>query len=166
MPGSEMDAFALRLGADVPFCLRTGTWLSEGIGEILTRIGGMPEADVLIVNPPAEVSTAGVYRAFDGLEDPVHPDIDAAAACIGEGRLDRIAASMGNILENVTEPQFPVITDIKAQMMRCGALGSVMTGSGPTVFGLFADRDAAQEALEFFRADSAYGRCFLTGFIM
>lgn len=161
----EMDMIALKLGADVPFCLRQGTWLSEGIGEKLTRITDAPKAHVLIVNPQFAVSTGDIYRALDDLEHPEHPDIDAMIGCIDAQDLFGLSQCMGNILASVTEKMHPRISEIRQKMLENGALGSLMTGSGPTVFGLYDDRDRAEGALRFFEDSSCYGKCFLTEFI-
>ncbi len=161
----EMDSIAVRLGADVPFCLRKGTYLAEGIGEVLTKLPDAPKEYVLIVNPPFEVSTAAVYRALDGIEDPAHPDIDRLVSLLKEDTMDTFAAEMGNILEQVTAKDNPVIGDIRDRMMGAGALGSMMTGSGPTVFGLFDSAEAAKKACIAFSGEMGNGRCILTEFI-
>mgnify|MGYP002861826301 CR=1 FL=1 len=164
MPQGSADEIALKLGADVPFCLRRGTWLSEGIGEKLTRIDDMPDAHVLIVNPGFEVSTAGVYKALDAEKDPEHPDIDTLMAAIGSGSMTITASYMGNILETVTEGDHPEIGMIKKKMLEYGAAGSMMTGSGPTVFGLFEREEDTYAAMQYFKGH-LYDKCFVTHFI-
>jgi len=161
----KMDAIAVKLGADVPFCLRKGTYLAEGIGEVLTKLPDAPKAYVLIVNPPFEVSTAAVYRELDGIEDPVHPDIDRLLSLLKEDTLDAFAAEMGNILELVTIKDNPLIGEIRDKIMSAGALGSMMTGSGPTVFGLFDEPQLARKACIAFSGEAENGRCILTEFI-
>ena len=161
----EMDGIAVKLGADVPFCLRKGTYLAEGIGEVLTRLDDAPKSHVLIVNPPFEVSTASVYRALDGIPDPVHPDIDRLVSLLKEDTMAPFASEMGNILELVTVKENPLIEDIKSAMTDRGALGSMMTGSGPTVFGLFDSSEAARSACIAFSEDLGAGRGILTDFI-
>lgn len=161
----EMDSIAVKLGADVPFCLRKGTYLAEGIGEVLTKLPDAPKAYVLIANPPFEVSTAAVYRALDGIEDPAHPDIDRLVSLLKEDTMAAFAAEMGNILELVTIQDNPVIRDIRNKIMGAGALGSMMTGSGPTVFGLFDSAEAAKKACIALSGEAGNGRCILTEFI-
>lgn len=165
MSQDEMDQAALKLGADVPFCLRRGTWLSEGIGEKLTRLDEAPQCSVLIANPPVSVSTGGVYKALDAIKDPLHPDIDAMIESITRQDLPGLASVMGNILSLVTEPIHQEIARIREVMMEHGAIGSQMTGSGPTVFGLFDRKDKAEEALEILEKDNSVRMCFITEFV-
>ena len=161
----EMDRIAVRLGADVPFCLRRGTYLSEGIGELLTRLKDAPDAEILVVNPPFEVSTAGVYHALDEIKDPPHPDIDRIIETIGQQDIEGLAASMGNILELVTEAANPLISEIKEKMLELGAMASMMTGSGPTVFAVFARKEDAEAAYRFFKENNRFGNAFLTNLV-
>ena len=165
MSVEDMDSIAVKLGADVPFCLRKGTYLSEGIGEVLTRIQDAPECAVLIVNPGFEVSTAEVYRDIDSIEDPEHPDVDSLIAAIENGTVKQMAENMGNILELAVEPKHDVIGGIKRKMLDMGAEGSMMTGSGPTVFGIFADRGSAYKAYEYFKGRQELGCSFITEFV-
>lgn len=165
MSQEEMDSVALKLGADVPFCLRRGTWLSEGIGEQLTRLDDAPPCYVLIANPPVSVSTGEVYRALDAIEAPQHPDIDAMIGRIEDRDLQGLASVMDNILALVTQPLHPEIEVLRQKMMDHGALGSLMTGSGPTVFGLFDKKEKAEEALREFEKDRFVRKCFITGFV-
>ena len=161
----EMDRIAVKIGADVPFCLRTGTYLSEGIGEVLTKLPDVPDADLLIVNPPISVSTAEVYRKLDDTEAPDHPDIDYMIRLLEENSIRPLAQKMGNILENVTIKDIGLISQIKEKMMELGAAGSMMTGSGPTVFGLFEDSDKAEDAYAYFSDRPELGNSFLTVFV-
>ena len=161
----ELDRIAVGIGADVPFCLRRGTYLSEGIGEVLTKLDDMPAAAVLVVNPGFDVSTKQVYESLDNINTPSHPDIDGTLAAIKTGDLGAVCLKMGNILEDVTAAEYPQINAIKAEMDRLGSLKSLMTGSGPTVFGLFNDEGAACRALEYFKDKDVDMNCFLTGFI-
>ena len=165
MSQEEMDDIAVKLGADVPFCLRRGTYLSEGIGEVLTKLEDAPECAVLVANPPFEVSTAKVYSSLDELKCAAHPDVDRLICTIKDKDIQSLAGAMGNILELVTEPQYEIITQIKEKMLELGCLGSMMTGSGPTVFGLFEDASKAQLAFEYFKGKPELGKSFLTEFI-
>ena len=136
----------VRLGADVPYCIMRGTVLAEGIGEELSVLPAMPKCTVLIAKPPVSVSTKAVYEALDSKVTKAHPDIDGIIEGLREGNLRKVASCMGNVLEGVTVPMYPVIEDIKQEMLNAGALNAMMSGSGPTVFGLFENRAAAREA--------------------
>ncbi len=138
------------LGADVPYCIMRGTVLAEGIGEILTPVAPMPKAYVLLAKPAINVSTPKVYQKLDELTIVEHPDIDGVLEGLKEQDLHKVASSMGNVLEQVTISQYPVIAKIKEAMLSAGALNAMMSGSGPTVFGIFerqADAWKAKEAL-------------------
>ena len=134
------------LGADVPYCVMRGTVLAEGIGEILTPLPPLPKCYVLIAKPGISVSTKQVYEKLDSKEIEEHPDIDGILDGLEHGDLRKIANSMGNVLEKVTIEDYPIIEDIKRTMKEAGALNAMMSGSGPTVFGLFEDKKAAMEA--------------------
>lgn len=136
----------VKLGADVPYCILRGTALSEGIGEVLTPLPPIPDCYVLIAKPPVSVSTKFVYEHLDAKGLTVHPDIDGMVGAIREGSLSGIAKRMENVLETVTIPEYPIIDEIKRCMFECGALNAMMSGSGPTVFGLFDDEKAAWAA--------------------
>ena len=152
----ELMERGVRLGADVPYCIMRGTALSEGIGEILTPLPPMPQCRVLIAKPAVSVSTKHVYESLNlsSLGAEVHPDIDAMRAAIENKDLSGVVSQLGNVLETVTIPENPVIQTLKDKMMEMGADGSLMSGSGPTVFGLFTNQTAAQAAYEELR----YGR--------
>ena len=134
------------LGADVPYCVMRGTVLAEGIGEILTPLPPLPKCCVLIAKPGISVSTKTVYEKLDSQEIIDHPDIDGILEGLDKQDLQKVASSMGNVLENVTIGEYPVIEQIKDVMKDTGALNAMMSGSGPTVFGIFDDRGKAKEA--------------------
>ena len=136
----------VRIGADVPYCLMRGTALAEGIGEVLTPLPDMMRCPVLIAKPAISVSTKYVYEHLDALEHPVHPDIDAMIEDIKKQDLYALGSHMGNILEGVTVEKYPVIQQIKDLMKENGAVVSMMSGSGPTVFGFFDDEAVLQRA--------------------
>ncbi len=140
----ELMEQGVKIGADVPFCILKGTALSEGIGEKLTSLKKLPECGILLFKPSVGVSTANVYRELDEIKIKEHPDIDAQVRAIEEGDLKKTAGLMGNVLEFVTEKKYPVITEAKQSMLRNGALGAMMSGSGPTVFGVFEDIKKAE----------------------
>lgn len=131
------------LGADVPYCILKGTALSEGIGEKLSTIPKTPDCFILIAKPGIHVSTKFVYNNLVLDEHTVHPDIDRMIAAMKQNDLKDLCQHMGNVLETVTIPAHPEIAKIKECMMENGALGSLMSGSGPTVFGIFDDMDKA-----------------------
>lgn len=135
----------VRLGADVPYCIMRGTALSEGIGEILTPLPSIPDCKILIAKPPVGVSTKFVYEHLDEQGIETHPDVDGMVQTIREGNLLGITNRMGNVLENVTIPEYPVIDQIKKCMIEQGALNAMMSGSGPTVFGIYEDREKAEK---------------------
>jgi len=136
------------LGADIPYCIMKGTALSQGIGEKLSPLPKMPDCHVLICKPGIHVSTKFVYTNLVLDQDTVHPDIDYMIDCIRRGDLLDLCNNLGNVLETVTIPAHPEIATIKETMMAEGALGSLMSGSGPTVFGLFDDIEKAKHAKE------------------
>lgn len=159
----ELMERGVRLGADVPYCIMRGTVLAEGIGEELKVLPPMPKCTVLIAKPPVSVSTKVVYEAFDGLEEVGHPDIDGMLQALQESDLRKVASCMGNVLEQVTIPMHPVIARIRQEMLEGGALGAMMSGSGPTVFGLFEDRAQAKEVQKRIREKALAGQVYVTG---
>ena len=153
----ELDAIALRLGADVPFCLRKGTWLAEGIGEKLTQLKDLPHADLVIIVPDFGISTKWAYEQVDAIPDLKHPDIDAIAQAIEAGDIAKAAKSMGNILEEVAVRNYPKIREIKETFLAHGVMGAMMSGSGSAVFGIFDDPIKAEQSFEAFKGDG-YGK--------
>ena len=152
----------VRLGADVPYCIMRGTVLAEGIGEKLSVLPAMPKCTVLIAKPPVSVSTKVVYEALDAKEITEHPDIDGIIEGLKNNSLKQVAACMGNVLEDVTVPMHPVIDQIKQEMKSAGALNAMMSGSGPTVFGLFESRADAREAQRRIREKSLTRQVYVT----
>lgn len=158
----ELMDRGVKLGADVPYCIMRGTVLAEGIGEELTTLTSMPKCFVLIAKPPISVSTKVVYEALDAKEIVEHPDIDGLIAGLEHRDLKEIAACMGNVLEDVTIPMHPVIEEIKQEMKNAGALNAMMSGSGPTVFGLFETKAAARKAQDRIRRKSLAKQVYVT----
>lgn len=158
----ELMELGVGIGADVPYCLMRGTALAEGIGEKLNSIPPMPKCPVLIAKPAVGVSTKFVYDNLKLNEDTPHPDIDAQLAAIRKGDLRQVAQTMGNLLETVTIPEYPVIAEIKEHMLAHGALNAMMSGSGPTVFGLFEEEKQAQLAFEKMRESGLAKQVYLT----
>lgn len=158
----ELMDRGVRLGADVPYCILRGTVLAEGIGEKLTVLPSIPRCAVLLAKPPVSVSTRVVYEALDSKEIVKHPDIDGLIRALNEGSLKGTAACMGNVLEDVTVPRYPVIREIKEEMMEAGALNAMMSGSGPTVFGLFENKIKARDAQERIRRKALAKQVYVT----
>lgn len=150
-----------KIGADVPYCLMRGTALAEGIGEKLKSLPPMPKCPVLIAKPGVGISTKFVYENLKLDEHTRHPDIDAQLRAIHAKDLRGIADNMGNLLETVTIKEYPVIQKIKEHMKEHGALNAMMSGSGPTVFGLFETEDMAREAYEAMQGSGLAKQVFL-----
>lgn len=139
----ELMERGLRLGADVPYCIKGGCALATGIGEKLESLPSLPKCHILLVKLPFSVSTKDIYQQIDRQDILHHPQIDKIVTGLEERSLEKVAKSMGNVLEEVTIPKHPRIQMIKEEMIKLGAIGSLMTGSGPTVFGLFETKDKA-----------------------
>ena len=149
----ELMNRGVKLGADIPYCIMRGTALSEGIGEILTELPPAPQCHVVLAKPQVSVSTKAVYgklRANELTADQ-HPDIDGMVDAIKAEDLDGVVARLGNVLETVTVPDHPEIAKIKQIMMENGAEGALMSGSGPTVFGIYKDEEAARQTCEILK---------------
>lgn len=165
----ELMERGVKIGADVPYCILRGTALSEGIGEVLTSLSPVPQCQVLVAKPGINVSTKFVYENLhaNDLRPEQHPDIDGMIRAIKAQDLQGIADKLGNVLETVTGKEYPVIQEIKDKMVEFGAIGSLMSGSGPTVFGLFTNPKAAQQAYEELRYGESSGlakQVYLTNF--
>lgn len=152
----------VQIGADVPYCIMRGTALAEGIGEALSPLPPMVKCPVLIAKPSISVSTKFVYQNLKLDDTTIHPDIDRLIDDIKAKNLHDIAAHMGNVLETVTIPNNPVIDEIKKHMLSNGAVGAMMSGSGPTVFGLFDDEDTAKKAYKAMRSSHLARQVYLT----
>ena len=155
--GLSMQALmerGVRLGADVPYCIQRGTALAEGIGEKLSVLPPMPKCTILIAKPGISVSTKFVYENLhaNDLKPEQHPDVDSMIEAMRQKDLGLLCSRMGNVLETVTIPAYPVINEINRSMMDNGAIGSMMSGSGPTVFGIFDSPAAAKQAMKAVRA--------------
>ncbi|MCQ2539297.1 MAG: 4-(cytidine 5'-diphospho)-2-C-methyl-D-erythritol kinase [Acetatifactor sp.] len=165
IPREELMEKSVTIGADVPYCVLGGTALAEGIGEKLTVLPPAPSCYVLVAKPDINVSTKYVYEHLDAEGVKHHPDIDGMRASIEAGDLSGIISRLENVLEVVTVPAHPVIDLIKQRMLALGADGSLMSGSGPTVFGLFTDKEKAEKAFEAAKAENLAKHLFLTTLI-
>ena len=152
----------VKIGADVPYCLLRGTALAEGIGDKLRALPACPDCYVLIGKPCISVSTKFVYENLHANELKSHPRIDEMLDAIQWHNLYKMADLMENVLETVTIPQYPIIEEIKNHMKEHGALNAMMSGSGPTVFGLFDDKTLAEQACEALRESRLARTVFLT----
>ncbi|NLP34080.1 MAG: 4-(cytidine 5'-diphospho)-2-C-methyl-D-erythritol kinase [Clostridiales bacterium] len=159
---SELMELGVTLGADVPYCIQMGTALSEGIGEILTPLKPIPDCFILLVKPNISVSTKYVYSNLKLTPSLKHPDIDKMLLAIDKGDLYELTRHMDNILQTVTISKYPIITKIKNQMCELGALTALMSGSGPTVFGIYDNESLAENALDYFRKSGLGKQIFLT----
>ena len=146
----DLMGMAVRLGADIPYCIAGGTKLAEGIGERLTKLPPMPDCAIVLVKPEASASTAQVYRELDSLGVSRHPDIDGQIAALREGDLEGLVRRCGNVLEPVTGREHPVIGRIEEFFIGQGALAAMMSGSGPTVFAVFKTVQEAETARRAF----------------
>ena len=158
----ELMERGVTLGADVPYCILRGTVLAEGIGEILTPLPPMPRCQILLAKPPVNVSTRMVYEKLDACQIVNHPDIDGLIRGLQDQDLGKVASSMGNVLEEVTIGKYPVIDEIKRIMRESGALNAMMSGSGPTVFGIYADRAKARAAAARIREQKLAKQVYVT----
>ena len=162
IPQKELMELGIILGADVPYCILRGTALSEGIGEILTPLSPLPKCHILIVKPNASVSTKYVYQHLVLDNTTIHPDIDGIRACIEAKNIPGMCDLLGNVLETVTIPKHPKIEEIKQFMKSMGAIGTLMSGSGPTVFGIFPTYRHAKLAYDKFKKGPYQKQTFLT----
>lgn len=132
----KLSKLAAKLGSDVPFCLYNGTMLATGRGELLSLLPPLPKCYVILAKPAVEVPTAWVYQEFKADRVQVRPDIAAMSKFLEQGSIDGVAGNLANVLESVTIPAHPEIAKIKESMLKYGAMAALMSGSGPTVFGL------------------------------
>lgn len=147
---NELLETGASLGADVPYCFNGGTQMAEGIGEILSPLPSMPAAYILLVKPPVNVSTASIYEEIDNAPRTVRPDTDAMTSALAEKNIIKVAQNLCNVMESVTAKMYPIIGGIKKKMIMNGALGAVMSGSGPTVFGIFNNYADAKRSADSF----------------
>ena len=158
----KLMELGVQIGADVPYCVLRGTALAEGIGEKLAVLPPMPDCWILIGKPGISVSTKYVYTTLDLNTDTVHPDIDGMKKALEDGNLYGITERMGNVLQDVTIPAYPEVERIKEQMKTLGAVNAMMSGSGPTVFGIFDNEEKAQKACQKLRESGSCQQVFLT----
>ncbi len=159
----ELMHLGVKIGADVPFCIMRGTVLAEGIGEVLTPLKKAPDMHIVVAKPPINVSTKFVYEHLK-LDEPVeHPDVDGMIEAINNQNVHAIASKLSNVLESVTIAEYPVIEEIKNVMKANGALNAIMSGSGPTVFGIYDDETQAKKCVEVLKSGNLAKQIYLTG---
>ena len=142
----ELCSIGVKLGADVPYCILGGTRLAEGIGEKLSPLPKIPRCSIVLVKPAFSISKKTVYEKIDSCSDYKRPETQRLIDGLHEGNLDKIVSSMGNVLEEVSIPEHPILQKVKEDLTELGAIGTQMSGSGPTVFGIFKDYELAAEA--------------------
>lgn len=162
VPLPRLRELGVSIGADVPYCIMGGTALAEGIGDELTPLTPVPDFYILVAKPDISVSTKYVYGHLDAAGITKHPDVQGMAMAIESGSLQGILDRMGNVLETVTVSAYPVIDSIKHRMRELGAVNSLMSGSGPTVFGIFLSEQAAEFACEQMKTEGLADQVFLT----
>ena len=160
----ELMQRGVKIGADVPYCIMRGTALAEGIGEVLSPLPPMPPCTILVAKPGIGVSTRFVFENLKANELESHPDIDGMLDALKNQDLKALAGHMtlGNVLESVTIQAYPVIKKLTDAMIRGGALATLMSGSGPTVFGIFDSRQAAKRAYGALKRGHLAKQVFLT----
>lgn len=160
----DMKRLGVKIGADVPYCIMGGTALSEGIGEILTPLPAPTKAYLLIAKPDIDVSTKFVYENLHADMLKYHPDIDGMVEALKAGNLTKVTERMGNVLETVTEKKYPIIRRIKDEMIKGGAQNALMSGSGPTVFGIYTDKETVRKAYDVIKGLGLARQIFVTEF--
>lgn len=162
----ELMELGVKLGADIPYCIMGGTALSEGIGEKLTKLPQLSETVVLVAKPPIAVSTKEAYGDFDGLLESGkwidHPDVDGQVDAIYSGDILKTASYCKNVLEQVTGAKHPEIQRLEEVMKKCGALNAIMSGSGPTVFGIFSNLQDAERAYNEIETNNMTEQLFIS----
>ena len=160
----QLQKESVRIGADVPYCVLGRTALSEGIGEKLTPVASPPQAYLVVAKPDIYVSTPVVYKKLDAKESYEHPDIDGMIKALENKDLHGIVQRLGNVLELVTVEDHPIVEDIKKILIDNGAMGALMSGSGPSVFAIFKDKETAETACKKLAEANLAKQLFVTTF--
>lgn len=155
----KLCKIGVEIGADVPFCVTGGTMLCEGIGEIMTPVMNNCQCLYVICKPNVNVSTKAAYEMIDTHSNLSHPDVAGLVSGLEEGNLTKVAGLSANIFEKYTKEQYPEIAEIEDIMINNGALCSVMSGSGPTVFGIFSDGFDVSKVIDILKADGSRFVC-------
>ena len=160
----ELQKLGVRLGADIPYCIVGGTMLSEGIGEILNPLPTPPACHLVVAKPDINVSTKFVYENLHADSLTYHPDIDGMIEALRTGNLQGITDRLGNVLETVTVREYPIIEEIKELMRQEAAANALMSGSGPTVFGIYTNQELAEQAAQAIEQKGMAKQVFVTTF--
>ena len=161
----QLQEYGVKLGADVPYCIVGGTKRAQGIGEILTDLPTPPKCYVIIAKPDAFVSTKFVYSHIRPAQIENHPDIDGIIESIKAGDLYGMCEKIANVMEDVTIPEYPIIQKVKDILKSNGAVNALMSGSGPTVFGIYDDEEKAKQSMDALSGKEFVGQLYLTKFI-
>ncbi len=154
----KLCALAEEIGSDVPFCVTGGTMLAKGRGEILSPLPPLPDCSFVICKPEFSTSTPELFRKLDSIKLQCHPDTNGIIDALQKGDLMRLSRRMYNVFEDVPDRRHSAIAEIKSILLDCGALGSIMTGTGSAVFGIFSDGALAQNACDALSKE--YRLCF------
>jgi 4-diphosphocytidyl-2-C-methyl-D-erythritol kinase len=152
----EMLDLGQLVGSDVPFCLAGETAVARGRGEVLTKVNSLIDLHLVLVNSGFAVSTAQVFNLVDQETITCRPDSSKMAIAMEEGDLDKIVAALGNVMETVTFKLHPELQIIKDELVRLGAVGTLMSGSGPTIFGVFSKPEKARQAFHYIKGFYPY----------
>lgn len=161
----QLQEYGVKLGADVPYCVVGGTKRAQGIGEILTDLPTPPKCYVIIAKPDAFVSTKFVYSHIRPAQIEKHPDIDGIIESINAGDLYGMCEKLANVMEDVTIPEYPIIQKVKDILKEHGAVNALMSGSGPTVFGIYDDEEKAKMSMDVLSGKEFVSRLYLTEFV-
>ncbi|WP_347995171.1 4-(cytidine 5'-diphospho)-2-C-methyl-D-erythritol kinase [uncultured Eubacterium sp.] len=161
----QLQEYGVKLGADVPYCIVGGTKRAQGIGEILTNLPTPPKCYVIIAKPDAFVSTKFVYSHIRPSQIENHPDIDGIIESIKAGDLYGMCEKIANVMEDVTIPEYPIIQKVKDILKSNGAVNALMSGSGPTVFGIYDDEEKAKQSMDALSGKEFVSQLYLTKFI-
>lgn len=148
LPAEELERIGFTVGSDMPFCVRGGTALAEGRGEVLTDLTPLPDCWFVLCKPDFGIPTPSLFARVDGGELTCRPDINGMRLALEDRDLPGVAARLGNVFEEVLPEEYHEVFGIKKRLMELGALNAAMSGSGPTVFGVFAEQETARRAAE------------------
>jgi 4-diphosphocytidyl-2-C-methyl-D-erythritol kinase len=148
LSGEDLERIGLTVGSDMPFCVRGGTALAEGRGEILTDLPPLPDCALVLCKPDFGVPTPTLFARVDGAELTRRSDVDGMVEALRRNDLEGVAARLGNVFEEVLPTEYHEVFTIKRRLLDLGALNAAMSGSGPTVFGLFREEKTARRAVE------------------
>lgn len=148
MPAAELERIGFSVGSDMPFCIRGGTCLAEGRGEVLTDLMPLPSCWFVLCKPDFGIPTPTLFALVDGGELTRRPDISGMMNALKTGDLEGVAARLGNVFEEVLPEEYGEVFAVKRRLLELGALNAAMSGSGPTVFGIFRKEEAAKQAAE------------------